>query len=48
MRWLLFQLRWWRWFLSAPSVIHWRHVKGLDKESFRVIQRRWEEREPKG
>ena len=42
MSWLLFKVRWWRWFLFG-NPINW----DLNKESRRILRERWEAREPK-
>jgi len=46
MSWLAFQLRWWKWFLTGPSVLR-MHLTGLDKQSQDVLFERWFSREPK-
>ena len=54
MRSLLFRIRWWRWFMSEPTMFpFWMYngITKLDEDSRRIVRARldaeWHAREPK-
>lgn len=47
MNWIAFNIRWWRWFLFGSPTPAELILGGVDRESRRVIFRRWLDKEPK-
>ena len=46
MKRIKFIYRWWKWFMSHPSIAQ-LIINGVDKDTRTILYQRWDEQEPK-